>query len=53
MGSFKTSTTDACQVTVSKVLLILTPGPRASENLQKEMSARYLIWFRFYDHFNI
>ena len=52
-GSFQISTTDGCQVTFSKVLLILTTETRASENLRKKISARYLIWFRFYDQLNI
>ena len=36
IGSIQISTTDGCQVTFSKVLLILTTGTHASENPRKK-----------------
>ena len=36
IGSFQISTTDACRVTFSKVLLIFATGTHASENLRKK-----------------
>ena len=36
IGSFQISTTDACRVTFSKVLLTFATGTHASENLRKK-----------------
>ena len=47
------STTDACQVTFSKFLLILTTGTHTFENLRKGISAWFLISFRSYVHVSI